>query len=67
VDVVINNVGFADYKKSAKSVLVGQNQMIQLNITTPTELTHRILPGMIKPKPGHAVNMAGNAAFLLGY
>lgn len=66
VDVLVNNAGFADFSEFHWSDLGKQLQMIQLNITTLTELTHRVLPGMVERGHGHVLNLASTAAFMPG-
>ncbi|WP_299426596.1 SDR family oxidoreductase [uncultured Meiothermus sp.] len=66
VDVLVNNAGFADFGEFARSDLAKQTQMIQLNITTLTELTHRFLPAMMERRRGYVLNVASTAAFMPG-
>lgn len=66
VDVLVNNAGFADFGEFYKSDLAKQMQMIQLNITTLTELTHRVLPAMVERGRGFVLNVASTAAFMPG-
>lgn len=66
VEVLVNNAGFADFGEFASSDLGKQLQMIQVNITTLTELTHRVLPGMLERGRGRILNVASTAAFMPG-
>jgi hypothetical protein len=66
VDVLVNNAGFADFGDFAHSNLNKQMQMIQVNISTLTELTHRFLPAMVERKRGYVMNVASTAAFMPG-
>lgn len=66
VEVLVNNAGFADFGDFAQSELSKQMQMIQLNIATLTELTHRFLPAMVARKRGFVLNVASTAAFMPG-
>jgi uncharacterized protein len=66
VDILINNAGFGDVSAFAKSELTKQLQMIQLNITALTELTHRLLPGMLAKRSGKILNVASTAGFFAG-
>jgi short-subunit dehydrogenase len=66
VDVLVNNAGFADFGEFHRSDLGKQFQMIQLNITTLTELTHCLLPGMLERGHGYVLNVASTAAFMPG-
>ncbi|MDX8406300.1 MAG: SDR family NAD(P)-dependent oxidoreductase, partial [Mariprofundus sp.] len=45
---------------------IEQMQMIQLNINSLTELTHALLPGMLKREFGGVLNVASTAAFQPG-
>lgn len=63
VDVLINNAGFGIGGTFADSALDRNLEMLQLNITTLVELTHRYLPGMIQRKSGAVINVASTAAF----
>ena len=66
VDVLVNNAGFADFDKFVDADLDKLVQMIQLNITTLTELTHELLPPMITRGRGRVLNVASTAAFMPG-
>lgn len=66
VDVLVNNAGFADFGDFAKSDLGKQLQMIQVNITTLTELTHRFLPAMVERKRGYVLNVGSTGSFMPG-
>jgi len=66
VDVLVNNAGFATYGEFHRSDLTSQLQMIQLNVTTLVELTHRLLPAMLERGSGRILNVASTAAFMPG-
>lgn len=66
VDVLVNNAGFADYGEFHTLDLGKQLDMIQVNITALTELTHRFLPGMVQRGRGRVLNIASTAAFMPG-
>jgi uncharacterized protein len=66
VDVLVNNAGFGFHGMFWQIPLERQLQMIQLNMTTLTELTYRLLPGMIERKRGRILNVASTAAFQPG-
>lgn len=66
VDCLVNNAGFGDYGPFLFSKLDRLQNMIQLNITTLTDLTHLFLPGMIDKKFGHIMNVASTASFQPG-
>lgn len=63
VDLLINNAGYGrwgDFKEFKRS---DYNKMIQLNITTLTELCHLYLPNMEQQNFGGIINVASIAAF----
>ena len=66
IDFLINNAGFGDFGMFAESKWEKQLQMINLNITTLTYLTHLFLPSMVKRKRGRVLNVASTAAFQPG-
>lgn len=66
VDELINNAGFGDYSLFGESKLTTQLEMITLNISTLTALTHLFLPAMIENNSGKILNLASIAAFLPG-
>jgi short-subunit dehydrogenase len=63
VDVLVNNAGSAAYGHFANNDWPKERDTLQLNIATPTELTHRLLPGMISRRYGRILNVASTAAF----
>jgi len=66
VDVLVNNAGFGESKPFVEQDLRRVMEMIQLNMTTLTQLTRLILPRMIAAKQGRILNVASIAAFLPG-
>jgi uncharacterized protein len=66
IDILVNNAGFGDYGEFAAGPLDKQLEMIQLNIATLTELTHRFLPQMLSRKQGYILQVASTAAFMPG-
>lgn len=66
VDILVNNAGFGEAGAFDKIDLERQEDMINLNITTLTALTHLYMPSMKKNKNGHIVNIASTAAFQPG-
>lgn len=66
VEYLINNAGLGGYGKFHERDLKKELDMIQLNITSLTELTHLILPEMVKRKSGKILNTASSAGFLPG-
>ncbi len=65
INVLVNNAGFGDYGSFSSSDLGKQKDMIALNISALTELTHALLPDIIKNK-GKILNVASTAAFAPG-
>ncbi|GGO35937.1 SDR family NAD(P)-dependent oxidoreductase [Deinococcus humi] len=66
VDFLVNNAGFASYGEFHTLPRQHELDMIQVNITALTELTHRFLPGMVERRRGRVLNVASTAAFLPG-
>jgi short-subunit dehydrogenase len=66
VDVLINNAGFGTFGPFAASVLENELAQIQLNITSLTQLTRALLPGMLRRGKGRILNVASLAAFQPG-
>ena len=66
IDVVVNNAGFGLQGEFAKLPIDRQTEMIQLNVTTLTELTRLLLPGMLARQRGGVLNVASTAAFQPG-
>jgi short-subunit dehydrogenase len=66
VDVLINNAGFGGHGKFNERDLAKDQAMIDLNISTLTQLTHLYLQGMIKRNHGKVLNVASTAAFMPG-
>lgn len=62
IDVLINNAGLAGNAAFANTSWESLNNEIQLMITTLTELTHRVLPGMQARQWGRIVNLSSLAA-----
>ena len=66
VDVLVNNAGFGDLGPFAELPLERQMEMVQVNAAALTELTHRLLPGMIARARGGILNVASTAGFQPG-
>lgn len=66
IDYLINNAGFGDYGEFSECKIEKQQQMIQLNITSLTKLTHFCLQGMKLRNKGKILNLASIASFLPG-
>jgi short-subunit dehydrogenase len=63
IDMLINNAGFGSMGEFAKLDLARELNMIDLNIKSLVELTHRFLQPMIERKQGAIINVASTAAF----
>jgi len=66
VDELINNAGFGDFSDFAKASHTKIMEMIQLNISALTQLTHILLQGMLRSGQGRIMNVASTAAFMPG-
>ncbi len=66
IDYLINNAGFGHYGDFVNNPWNKEEQMIELNITTLTQLTKLFLPAMIERKYGKIMNVASVAGFLPG-
>ena len=66
VDYLVNNAGIGYFGMFASGSWEAQEQMIRLNITALTQLTHLFLPGMIHRQQGRVLNVASTAAFQPG-
>ncbi len=63
VDLLVNNAGVGITRHFAADDRSSQLGMIQLNVTAVTDLTHRLLPGMVARRRGHVVLVGSVAAF----
>jgi short-subunit dehydrogenase len=66
VDVLVNNAGYGLYGPFLETSLETELEMIQVNIVALTELTKRLLPGMVERRRGKILNLASTASFLPG-
>lgn len=66
VDVLVNNAGLGVYGPFAETNLARQLEVIQVNVAALTDLTGRILPGMVARRRGRILNVASTAAFQPG-
>ncbi|HSE67954.1 MAG TPA: SDR family oxidoreductase [Gemmatimonadales bacterium] len=66
VDVLVNNAGFGENVLFAEQDMRRIMEMIQLNMTTLTQLTRLLLPHMLAAKKGRILNVASVAAFAPG-
>lgn len=63
VDVLVNNAGFGDLNRFDQGEWEVQRQMLQVNVTSLTELTRLFLPEMIRRRSGRILNIGSTAAF----
>lgn len=66
VDVLVNNAGFGARGRFAELDRQRQIDMIQVNVTTLTDLTRCLLPDMLERGEGGVLNVASTAAFQPG-
>ena len=66
VDVLVNNAGYGLPDTWLESSWPDQAGAIQVMLTAPLELAHRVLPGMAERKWGRIVNVASLAGFAPG-
>ena len=63
IDILINNAGIGDYGEFINNDIEKITSMINLNITTLTELTHYFTKLMVKNGGGKILNIASTASF----
>ena len=63
IDLLINNAGFGSMGDFAKLDLELELKMIDLNVRSLVELTHRFLKPMRERKSGSIINVASTAGF----
>ena len=66
IDYLVNNAGFGDYGEFAETSWVRYENMISLNISALTQLTHLYATDWKGRKPGRILNIASTAAFQPG-
>ena len=66
VNRLINNAGFGGHGKFFERELHDDLSMIQVNITTLTQLTHFYLEPMLKANKGAILNVSSTASFMPG-
>jgi len=66
VDVLVNNAGIGLYGPFWRADPQRQIEILRVNAVALTELTARILPGMVARRRGRIVNVASTAAFQPG-
>jgi uncharacterized protein len=63
IDMLVNNAGFGSMGEFSKLDLARELNMIDLNIKSLVELTHRFLQPMLERKQGIIINVASTAGF----
>ena len=63
IDVLINNAGFGIYGEFVEESFQKMSEMLQLNITALSELTHLFAADMVKRKRGHIMLVASVVAY----
>ena len=63
IDLLVNNAGIGDYGDFAESDRDLQLKMVQLNVATIVDLSHRFLLGMRQRRTGGIINLSSVAAF----
>lgn len=66
IDILINNAGLGGYGNFHERALKKELDMIQLNITSLTELTHLVVQDMVRRRKGKILNTASTAGMLPG-
>jgi short-subunit dehydrogenase len=64
IDALVNCAGFGVPGSFASSTWVRQQELLQVTVMAASELTHRLLPGMIERRYGRILNMASLAALV---
>jgi len=66
VDALVNNAGYGQPGAFAETAWESQAAFLQVMLHAPTELCHRVLPGMVDRRFGRIVNVSSLAASLAG-
>lgn len=64
VDLLVNNAGFGKWGEFLETDRTQYGEMIQLNITSLTELCHLCIPGMLQRGEGGIINLGSTASFI---
>ncbi|AKJ04160.1 hypothetical protein ATI61_101743 [Archangium gephyra] len=62
VDVLVNSAGLGDYSLYEQESWARIHQMVQVNVTAPLLLTHRLLRRMVERKRGGILNISSGGA-----
>lgn len=66
VDALVNNAGYGPTGAYADTAWEDERKAIQVMLTAPCELAHRLLPGMVERRFGRIVNVASLAGLIPG-
>jgi short-subunit dehydrogenase len=66
IDALINNAGFAVPGRYSDTPWEAQREFLQVLVTAPCELIHRLLPGMTRRGYGRILNVASVAGLMPG-
>ncbi|MDB5447909.1 MAG: oxidoreductase, short-chain dehydrogenase/reductase family [Phenylobacterium sp.] len=66
VDVLVNNAGYGLTGAYAATSWAEQQAFLQVMVTAPCELAHKLLPGMLERRFGRMVNVASLAGLIPG-
>lgn len=66
LELVVNNAGFGSNGPFTEQELARELGMIQVNVTSLVELTHRLLPSMLARRRGAVLNVGSTAGFQPG-
>lgn len=58
LSILINNAGISCYGSYNKFDLQQHNQLMQINLLAPMQLTHHLLPTLLQQERSHVVNIA---------
>jgi short-subunit dehydrogenase len=66
IDVLVNNAGFTQFGPFAQLDEQEMLDLLHVNVVSLSQLTRRVLPGMLERGRGIVLNMSSNAAFQPG-
>lgn len=66
IDILINNAGLGDLADFCDAEAGKIHQMLQVNTSALTQLTHGLAPSMVQRQRGYILNVASTAAFQPG-
>jgi short-subunit dehydrogenase len=66
IDLLINNAGFGINKTFTKSQFVQEQELLDLLVKAPMQLTHSALPAMLNQGSGAIINVSSIASWIAG-